>query len=495
MKTRLSILLFAPLGVSIAACSLINAYSDEIVEPRAVGSGGGGAGGGGAAGTGGEGGSEQEAGAEEAMAGSGGSAVEIDAAVVDTATIEAGPSLAGGVIVVGADTVPDGGASESVLAVLDPLTGLQLGKREAMAVGGLAYDGFRENLWYVFENNATNPTLPAKVHVRNLNVNGTWSERSVTPGLPPISHDSIAVLRGRLAYVSTSVDDAGQPATGIAVLNTEGAENGTPVKLVVSGGSVLPITFKGIVGLLGQPGAGTSVGGNVDIAYAGPPCPSANAGQSCSALLARVTITPTGATVAQAAGGDEVGTFPGFTVAAGSFAAAFDRTTQSDLIALPPPDALPDSQGSLRSFDPLGPMHAARTAPRPFKIGGPYIRGLAIAECERVALAIEFITKPELVAVPLDPAGTQASTRLLNFGGKVIFEPFTKTIIAPFRGSDISIFEFRAFSLGGETKWNAPIAAPTITARSATSALKWTPPPDLVPVVVGVKAPMTPVCN
>src|SRR6185436_18298508 len=161
--------------------------------------------------------------------------------------------------------------------------------------------------------------------------------------------------------------------------------------------------------------------------------------------------------------------------AAGGIAFAVDRTAKSNLLAFPPLDpTTPNAEGYVRGF--TATTHVATTDPRRFKVGGPYLRNMAIAECERVALTLEFITKPELFAVPLDPTGTPVAVTLLNSGQKVAFEPVTKTVLAPFKAG--TNFELRAFSLEGGTR-NQPLKAPKLVQRTAQAGLKWTPPADL----------------
>jgi len=467
---------------SWAGCSIINAYNDDIVVLPATGAGG-------AAG------SVAEAGDDaDVSVGEGGTSV-VDAATDSPITVDA-DAAAGprGAIVVSGLEVSDSGAEPArVLSVLDPMTGKEL-SREHIDVVAAVYDGDREDFWYIFEQVPGSVLAPAKVHVRQLNnATGKWTEKTVTTMLPPPDSDEFAVLNHRLAYLSPYKDDAGLPAKGLALLSTDLVEQAQPVKLVSGAGPLLLLPFR-VFGVIGTPSPG-GAGGNVDLVRGDTCALDAMARNICNAQLDRVTIGPTGPSQPQANGGDLVGPFNPFQGTEGKFAWAPDRTTSNDVLAVPPLDiTMANATGYIRSFSPLNAAHAAATDPRTFgPVGGPQLRSLAIAECERIALTVEFITKSALFAVPFDPTGTPTSTSLLLAGQRVLYEPFTHTVLAPFFDGSSS-FEFRAFTLGGGDN-SKPILTPTLTARGPTSKVPWAPPADLIPDRVAVKAPLKPACG
>jgi hypothetical protein len=114
---------------------------------------------------------------------------------------------------------------------------------------------------------------------------------------------------------------------------------------------------------------------------------------------------------------------------------------------------------------------------------------VALAQCERVAMTMEFITTPELYAVPLDPAGTIAVVPSISGNGSALtFEPFTRTLLAP------TDKELRGYELGGAAPVGKQESAPTLQLRTPNSVRKWTPPGDIVIGAIAVKTPLFPVC-
>jgi hypothetical protein len=154
-----------------------------------------------------------------------------DSGVVDSA--DGGPPVQGGALVVGGNQTGDGGF---VLSVLDPDSGSEL-SREAMTVVAIHYDGLRD-LWYLFENNAgiggifPAPSDPVNLHVRALDTNtGVWTEKSKTPVPALESTDTVAVLNERLSYVAYSLNDAGNPTGGYALVLLDTSNPAAPAQI------------------------------------------------------------------------------------------------------------------------------------------------------------------------------------------------------------------------------------------------------------------------
>src|SRR5258706_5044294 len=260
---------------SWAGCSVINAYSDDIV-PLSTGTGGAGG--------------VVDAGDNTDVSADDGGVMVVDAAndVAAPADADAAAGPRGAIVVSGLEVSDGGGEPVRVLSVLDPMTGKEL-SREHIDVVATVYDGDREDFWYIFEQVPGSVLAPAKVHVRQLNnTTGKWSEKSVTTMLPPPDSDEFAVLNHRIAYLSPYKDDAGLPAKGLALLSTDLVEQAQPVKLVSGAGPLVLLPFR-VFGVIGTPSPG-GAGGNVDLVR-GDTCALDNMARNiCSAQLSRVAV-------------------------------------------------------------------------------------------------------------------------------------------------------------------------------------------------------------
>ncbi|MBL8722075.1 MAG: hypothetical protein JNL79_39195, partial [Myxococcales bacterium] len=81
--------------------------------------------------------------------------------------------------------------------------------------------------------------------------------------------------------------------------------------------------------------------------------------------------------------------------------------------------------------------------------------------------------------VPLAFDGTPSVFGLGRSGQRLYFEPYTHTVLAPYRASAVA-FEIAALEITGTDK------APVFKKRSGTS---WNPPTELQPILLAVKAP------
>jgi hypothetical protein len=110
---------------------------------------------------------------------------------------------------------------------------------------------------------------------------------------------------------------------------------------------------------------------------------------------------------------------------------------------------------------------------------------MAIAECQSTALVVDLLGVT-LFAVPItnDPGAMSTSVGLGHPGQRVYFEPYTKSVLTPFKQG--ITFEIAAYTLGGTDK------APTLTKRPTAS---WDTPADIQSNSFAVKQPTEFVCK
>ena len=118
-------------------------------------------------------------------------------------------------------------------------------------------------------------------------------------------------------------------------------------------------------------------------------------------------------------------------------------------------------------------------APIPFQTGDGFFQPFAFAECQHQALLIATNEDLAVYSIPLTSAsGMTARATTTHSGQSVYFEPYTSTVLAPFTQGDG--FELTAFTLAGSS------ATPTLTPRQTG----WSPPADVRPEVIAVRAPL-----
>ena len=202
----------------------------------------------------------------------------------------------------------------NVLTVLDPETGLAKNpNRETIAAGykvaGIAYDGVREDTFYIFEKSETDPFATARVRVRTLNPRtGAWKEVATATGLPPPSQGAeFIVLNKRIAYLADIAGNGGPASTGIAFLNTEDLKsvvaiappNAAPSTAIMA----LPFKALGLVGIPDPSGASQRIDVVRRVPEPGMICSGTGPGGAtnfCDLVLHRVTLTPLGISALEA---------------------------------------------------------------------------------------------------------------------------------------------------------------------------------------------------
>ena len=378
---------------------------------------------------------------------------------------DAGPALAGA-IVVGGRVDDDAGASTYVLTALDPASGREITTRESMAVAGIRYDGLRD-LWYIFESKSRD-FVPGQadevvLHVRTLDLrSGAWTELSsrVVPTLQ--SYDSIGVVTERIGYVAYTSPDAGTP--GALELVTLSTTNPAAITEI----SRLPIDVTPLGAIATRSAVGT--GGNVNLVRM-VATPAACPGNTCTIEIVPVRI-PNGAGSPVMDPPVPVGTASRFALPGyGSFTEA-DR----DLVIIPRASNDASAPTLAGLYEPR--THALEGSETPFFMTDSTLRRAAVSDCTGTAFVVGTNTDLSVHAVPVLGDGTGKPTKAStgHSGQSVYFEPTSKTVFAPFtQGSG---FDFSPFRLAGTRE------EPALVKRTAAD---WKPPPDLRPLLLGIR--------
>jgi hypothetical protein len=154
-----------------------------------------------------------------------------------------------------------------------------------------------------------------------------------------------------------------------------------------------------------------------------------------------------------------------------------------DVIAWSLPGGNPSSPGTtaISTYSPLN--EAPVGTPIPFQTSDGFFQPFAFAECQQQALLIATNEDLAVYAIPLASAsGAPARAATTHSGQSVYFEPYTSTVLAPFTQGDGYVLT--AFTLGGTP------SNPTLSPRNTG----WTPPADVRPEVIAVRAPVPVKC-
>ncbi len=395
-----------------------------------------------------------------------------DSGVVDSA--DGGPPVQGGAIVVGGNQTGDGGF---VLSVLDPDSGSEL-SREAMTVVAIHYDGLRD-LWYLFENNAgvggifPAPNDPVKLHVRALDTNtGVWTEKSKTP-VPAIeSTDTVAVLNERLSYVAYSLNDAGNPTGGYALVLLDTSNPAAPAQI----GTPTPLANlpTGTIGTRNS----SNAGGTINLFHIDDTsCEGDGSAQLCEFDAVHVIVQASGSPNVSGTSVPITAVSPQGSEGVGSYL----HGGPDDVIAFPPVNG---AMATVQRFTSSASVPIAGSVVS-FGIANPHLQRLAISECYSMAFVVGVPNDTQVYGVSLNGATSTILTADMGHSGQAVaYEPYTNTVIAPFKAN--GSFAISAFSVTG------PVGTPVLTNR--TNSGTWNPPSDLEPNFVGVREPVPYVC-
>lgn len=382
-------------------------------------------------------------------------------------SVDAGPKGPLGVIAVGGEVLSADGGKQPVLTALNPLNGREINpaKRETMSVVALQHDGNRD-IFYIFENTSGDvnwsPTNKVVLHVRSIDpATGVWTERQKLDVPSIAASDTIAVLRNRLAYFAYGISDAGALTTQLVVLDTTAREGVT----VLAPSTPVPSLPEGLLGSRQSSGAGQ---GMLSVLRKDTTQCTGDAIDLCPFTLTPVTIPANG----QPQFGATVTVRSVPRVAATPAWATYENAgVPLDVFAIPP--IAPDSAYVIKWKASTNVQIDSKVS---YAVSRPRLSSLAIAECAGVALSVE-LTSSELFAVPLSASGgTPVSASLANPGQAVRFEPYTNTVLTPYKQGGAG--EIAAYTLAGTA------TAPTLTKRKAPN---WEPPADVLPNIVTVK--------
>lgn len=474
-----------------SACSFVNAFDDvgDVVVATAGTSpeAGAGAGSGAVSGATGGGGSAGEGAMDAGGAGTGGSVVGPGGDTGMAGTGVGGMSnVEGGFVLVGASV---GTPTKYFLVALDPTTGKELTRVEGRRTLGISYDTPRDepDIWYVFLVNASgNPNDAATLSVRQYDErDGTFQELSSVEVPAPVNADSIAVLRNRVFYRSVVLQN-NVLTTGFTLLDTGKLDD-----VRVLGQKQAPDLPEGMVGLLPHPSLAADGGAVSIIQQTSAECVvdvADPAIELCPVRARRGTLGSTAMTMTIAAANKTVvvGNVPRKDNVLGlaGWAAAPDAGLGRDIFLFPPRDHTVDRNGllSIRNPADFSELDSLVT-----ELPGRRINSVAFDSCRELVLATEGIDAHALFVIPISDGGTPTKEVLAHPGGRVLYEPFTRTVVSTFE--DASNPSIDAWTLNGTD------VLPTLKRRARTGASQWAPPTDLNPGVIAVKTPANPPCD
>lgn len=387
--------------------------------------------------------------------------------VADGAANDATPGAAAGAIVIGGQVETEG-VTTSVLTVLDPATGREMGAREPMVVSAIRYDGVRD-IWYLLESKSddfqTGPLDQMVLHTRSLDLaTGTWDELG-SISVPPLhSYNSVVVVRDRLLFVAHVPGDAGE--VQLVTINTA-----DPAKLSIVSSQPLDRAPRGMVATRAS---GTGAGGVIGMIRTGAGATNCEAGQCTEIVRVRVAldapaIDPPLALGPAGAGG-----------AVPSYASFQDFERQVVVLA-----RTSNTAGTPSTAILFEPRNQEIDGTKSFVITDSLLRAGAVSECARQLFMVGGNADLNIHSIPIleDGGGTPTKLPTGHSGQAVYFEPTSKSALTPF--SQGSAFELGAYRLGGSPD------APTLTKRTAVD---WNPPSELRPILLGVREPFPIVC-
>jgi hypothetical protein len=459
----------------LAGCSVLNSFDE--VGPIQDGGGSGGSSGSSDAGDDGGGTKNTAAGSGMTDAGEGGTMMMPEGGTGGGSAGQAPMSMGGeggsgetpvappGLIVVsGTDT--DLMTNGSVLSVLSPQTGKEL-RRDSEVVPMFAHDGIRD-LWYV---GVTKPGKVMGTFVFELGMRAfdrtknEWIPQGTPIEVPPpadASANGWVALRSRFAYIYKDKD--------VNTLNLQVIDATDPAQLFKHTTVSLAPGANGMIGSFGN-----NPGGTVNIVRTNSGCIM---DVTCNLTLAKVQVKATGMLTEEAPTG--VATVPNPN---GKGALGANRADGRDVVVTP------NSDGTVGTLIQLNPStHAPLVGEeRTFPINARQLGGFAYDACTGVAFTSELVAKSgdtTIYALPPPGGGTVGSVQPAQFALGVFFEPYTRTLIAPF--SSGNNHDILAYSLSGMP------SSPKLNKRTAA---QWSPPVDLDPKLVAVASPHPAECQ
>jgi hypothetical protein len=453
-----------------AGCSLVNSFDEVVLGSAGSAGNAGSAGDGGSGGTGGGGSVGGSAGDGLTGGGMGGD------------MSDAGSFEAAGPLLVAAGVRRDPfGTLRRVLSVVDADNGEVL-DTEQLGVSGVVHDGATD-LWYLFLADAypAPRERPVDMQVRAWE-NGAWRTVASAPAIPPPQPETFAVLNGRLAYASWKIGPDNVPVQAVTILDTSDptAITEIPVPADVVQPTDLENPIADLIGTRGRPNDGAAVGGDLVLLLK-----TACREDICTLGAQPITV---GTSISRGVA-TSLGTFkgrPGITQA---------HSRETILVAAPSTGAAPGvvlAQFNARNLLPQGtPVTSTSTTED--------VSGAAYGDCFAVALFAEGgppgTTDSSLFGVSmLNALGTREP--LSRAGEGLYYEPFTRTLIAPYRGQAfVPDAGADAGDAGGAEPSPAELVAYRVGASAASvsvrrlSAAEWAPPLGLWAQTLAARVP------
>jgi hypothetical protein len=121
-------------------------------------------------------------------------------------------------------------------------------------------------------------------------------------------------------------------------------------------------------------------------------------------------------------------------------------------------------------------------------IRGGRIPAVTFDPCRQLVLATENTEVRSVYAITTADAGLGTATQALgHVGGRVLYDQYTHSVFTTFE--DASNPKIDGWILNGTD------VAPTFKARGRSGANKWAPDTKLIPSVIAIKTPPTPLCD
>jgi hypothetical protein len=322
----------------------------------------------------------------------------------------------------------------------------------------------------LFKNTTSrfNPPLPTDVvsfEIRSFSrETNAWTIVGKPIPVPTIAAQDLAILGESVGYLAIGNGDAGQFYEFVAIMTN------VPAQPVLNPQGPLPLSGSPI-GLLGSFSNG--IGGTATVVRQG-----VTVGATSDLDLRRISVTSVSLVEDPAA--VTVGQYP----SNGSAAWGSNIQDGLDVTAF----SIPGTGASVAEWTPS--QHLKNGSLKgTFTSSAARLGGLAYDQCNEIAFPIELITTdsttPSVYAVPMS-GGTVASQSLLGGqqGQHVLFEPYTRTVLAPFRSG--SGFGFPAYQVVGGTG--------TTAVSFKKRVVDWKPQTDFAPLAAAVAQPNPPIC-
>lgn len=382
---------------------------------------------------------------------------------VDT-PVDTGP-VDRGLVVVSGQIAGDAGPGQPVLTVLDPADGKRLGTDEKITVVAVKYDGAHDR-WYLWINKSGTSFDPVSTTEIELQIRtydrtkSTWTTLSTLKVPTIVDEATSTVLKDRLAYVSYTTATTFE----LTVIDTTTA---TAPK-VISPGLALTVPPIGVIGTPAPTGGGTV---NMLSVTSGTGC----TGGVCKVAFQRATV-PAAPNPATSSGTKQVADTLDIAAGQPAWGSFYNGGSPQDLLMVPPTGAA--TKATLIRLSPISNDPVTGTTPVAFTVAKNTLRSLTVSECLKTAFVTD-LNGTQVYGVPLAFDGTPNVFGLGRSGQRLYFEPYTHTVLAPYRAS-AAAFEIAALEVTGTDK------APVFKKRGGSS---WSPPAELQPTLLAVKAP------